>query len=121
MVRTDIGTWQRVVYGGDGEDGGAGSRGAAARRRVRFVHQHDAPRRMQRVGCGAYQVAYFGVVQGEGGRQYCECWAELVGWSNEWGLLHKFTFVEESAPPLDLDQGSMVDYLSSHRSAGFAF
>jgi len=49
LVRTDIGTWQRVVYGGDGGEGGAGSeggrsrgRGAAARRRARFVHQHDA-------------------------------------------------------------------------------
>ena len=51
LVRTDIGTWQRVVYGGDGDGGevGAGSeegrsrgRGAATRRRARFVHQHDA-------------------------------------------------------------------------------
>ena len=50
-MRTDIGTWQRVVYGGDGDGGevGAGSeegrsrgRGAATRRRARFVHQHDA-------------------------------------------------------------------------------
>ncbi len=48
MVRTDIGTWQRVVYGGDGGEVGAGreggrscGRGAAARRRARFVHQHD--------------------------------------------------------------------------------
>ncbi len=53
MVRTDmIGTWQRVVYGGDGGEVGAGREGgrsrrrgrgaAAARRRARFAHQHDA-------------------------------------------------------------------------------
>ncbi len=48
MVRTDIGTWQRVVNGGDGGEVGAGREGGrscgwgAAARRARFVHQHDA-------------------------------------------------------------------------------
>ena len=31
LVRTDIGTWQRVVYGGDGGEVGAGSEGGRSR------------------------------------------------------------------------------------------
>ncbi len=46
MVRTDIATWDCVVYGGGAavDVGGRRGLGAAARRRARFfAHQHDAP------------------------------------------------------------------------------